>query len=566
MRNRTPRAPGRGRIAQNRHAVNMQPRIQRSTLNRSHRVSTTLDTVGVIYPVALHEILPGDTVKLSVGGLVRLATPIHPILDDVVLDIHVFFAQDRNLWDNALKFYGEQDDLSSPQTFLQPTITSASSTHGTGSIFDYYGIPIGPGGLGRNGIEHKAIPIRGYHQIHEDWYRHQELAPKYGIDKGDGPDSPLQELRFRNRRYDYFSAALTSPQRGDAPELNIGGQAPLVGNPLMQSSTVPPTFDTTIGSGFAPNELELAAGAGTVSVDFTKDTGTGSGDLQFVETGLSADLGVAGLDGTGAAGTLPFADLSTVSGFTINDLRDTIAIQHFLEAEARGGSRYAELVDVFFGVNFPDRLYRTQYLGGGTIPITVHQVPQTSNTISSGGDASAQGNLAAYGQGVGITRPVVFSSVEHGFIHVLVSARRSAVTYQDGLHRQWSRSTRFEHYWPQFAFLGEEGISSREIYADGTAGDDDVWGYIPRWDSYRYGNNIVTGKMRSNASGTLHSWNLADSYSSRPVLNEEWMKEQPDIARVIAVTDEPDLLAEFAVSLMHTRPMPVHSIPGLSRF
>lgn len=531
-RNMETRARGSKQTNQSRFARNMAPRVPRSTFNRSRRLSTTFDAAGKIYPVLVDEILPGDTIRCQMASLVRMATPLHPILEDVVVDYHWFFTPYRIIWDNALKFFGEQDDLDNPQTFLIPTITSTAASHQVGSVYDYMGLPIVNAGL-----THSALPLRAYQRIWNDWYRPQELSAKVEpAGTGDGPDNALfYGILDRYRRHDYFSSALISPQRGADVDVPLGGTAP------VQSTGLQPTFNAASGAN-QPLQNQSVAG-----LSITNFPGSPESVTFGNESGLETDL-------------------SAVSVLSVNAWREAVTLQQFLEAEARGGSRYAELVDTMFGVNFPDRLYRPEYLGGSTTQLTVNQVPQTSNTVT-GTDASPQGNLAAFAQGGGISRPITKSFVEHGVLLCLASVRRAQVTYQQGLHRMWSRQTRYDHFFPMFANLGEDAILSKEIFADGSANDDNVWGYQERWAEYKYAHpNQVTGKMRSAATSSLDTWHLADDYSTRPTLNLDWMKEDPPIDRVIAVTSEPHFLAEHVFSFQHTRCMPVSGVPGLRRF
>ena len=533
------RARGARKTNQARFARNMAPRVPRSTFNRSKRLSTTLDEAGKLYPVYVdNDILPGDTVSMQMASLVRMATPLHPILEDLVVDFHWFFTPWRIVWDNALPFFGEQVDLDNPVTYLIPTTTSGSSTHVVGSLWDYFGLPI----VG-SGLEHSALPHRCYYKIWNDWYRPQELSPKlFNGNTGDGPDSAsLFNLLDRYRRHDYFSSALVSPQRGADVDIPIGGIVP------VESTGV---------------DMVMRASGGTTGT-VRSSTVSGLNINYYPGSPENMDWGASGATTTGLQ-----VDLAAVSNITVNAWREAITLQQFLEAEARGGSRYAELVDTMFGVNFPDRLYRPEYLGGFSTNIGVTQVPQTSNTVT-GTDASPQGNLAAFAQGGGVSRRWTKSFVEHGTLMCLASVRRAQVAYQQGMHRMWSRQTRYDHFWPIFANLGEDAILSKEIYATGTPGvgdDDAVWGYQERWAEYKYAiTNQVTGKMRSAATSSLDTWHLADDYSSRPTLNLSWMKEDPPIDRVIAVTSEPHFLAEVVFSTQYSRCMPVSGVPGLRR-
>ena len=547
---RQTRPQGANRSAQSRHATNMVPRIQRSTFNRSSTVKTTLDS-GRVYPILVDEILPGDTVQMSIGGFCRMATPLHPVLEDVVVDLHCFFIPHRIVWDNALAFWGEQDDLDNPIDYLIPEISIPAEGINVGSMLDYMGVP-----TGRGPFTVSALPQRCMIQLYNDWFRHQELQPKLPLDKGDGPDA-IAAIPQRNRRHDYFAAALTSPQRGEEVELPIGGSAPLVGNPNM----VPVSTPTFLFDGAFPDApLQNQVGSSNVEWQGTQGVAN-SNTMDWSNIGLRIDL-----DTTGPGGVTPEADLTQAAGVTVSAFRELLALQHYLELEARSGSRYAELVNAFFGVNFPDRLYRAELCGSMSIPINVYQVTQMSGTAPGVID-TPQGNLAAYAQGGKMQGIATKSFVEHGHIIVTASVRRGAVSYQQGLHKMWSRRTKFDHYFPQFAGLGEQAILNQEIFIDGTAADTEVWGYIPRWDEYRFGpGNRVTGQMRSDFAQSLDAWHLADDYGqTRPSLNATWMQELPPMERVLAVQDVPEFIFEAAFNLQHTRAMPIHGVPGLRR-
>lgn len=549
MRRQT-RARGRRGARQSRFAVNMVPRVPRSTFNRSHSHKATMDT-GVLIPVKVDEILPGDTVRMQMASFARLATPLHPLLDDLQIDFHVWFVQNRNIWTQFLAFMGEQDDINNPTDYLTPVMSPPAGGWAVGSLGDHMGIRPGV-----DGFTHSALPFRGYQKIFDDYYRPQELRPiDPNVDySSDGPDVPANyQIQPRYRRHDYFSSALISPQRGPGVDLPIGGQAPLVGQPGAHAF-VPPTIEGmssgTVGS-YKANAVNTPNGYWNGN-GFILDE-----DLKWNHPGI--DLGT-----TPAGMTLPYADLdnTVASGLTVNAWREAVTLQRFLEAEARGGSRYAELVNTMFGVTFPDRLYRAEYLGGTSTNITVSQVPQTSETTAQ----SPQGNLAAFGQGGGVGRPIMKSFDEHGWLIVLASARRTVVSYQQGLHKMWSRRTRYDHYFPMFANLGEQPILNKELYVAGDAQDDETFGYAERWSEYKFAFNTIAGEFRSDFAQSLDTWHLADDYLSRPALNEQWMVEKPPMDRVLAITDTPQLLLDMYFSVAHTRCMPTYGVPGLTRF
>jgi len=498
-----------------------QADIPRSSFNRSHGYKTTLDQAGVLYPVFCDEVYPGDTFNLNMAGFARLATPIHPLMDNMFLETQFFFVPSRLLWDNFQKFHGEQVNPGDSTDYTIPVMTTPSGGYSEGSLADYFGIPTGVSGL----QDVNSLPFRAYNLIFREWYRDQNLIDSPVVDTDDGPDLDTDYvLRRRAKRHDYFTSCLPWPQKGDSVSLPLGLSAPVT--------------------------VDSAADIGIVSSAGSYKLFADSGDAYNVTVGVGR---------TPAANEMMYADLSDATAATINQLREAFQIQKLYERDARGGTRYIEIIKSHFGVTSPDaRVQRPEYLGGGSTPVQMVPVAQQSSTDAT----TPQGNLAAFGTagftGHGFTK----SFVEHGYVIGLASVRAD-LTYQQGLNRMWSRSTRFDFYYPSLAFLGEQAVLSREIYADGTANDDDVFGYNERWSEMRYKPSMITGQMRSSSATSLDTWHLSQDFSSRPTLNETFIEENPPLDRCIAVPTEPHFIFDAYFDLKCARPLPMYSVPGL---
>lgn len=545
----------------------------RSKFDRSHQLLTTINE-GELVPIYCDEVIPGDTAKVQLNGLIRMSTPIYPIMDNCYMDTYFFFVPCRLLWEHWENMFGENDTNYWAERFEYSTPTckiGGKSGLLNGSIGDYFGLPTGV----KNGIKVNALPARAYAMIYNEWFRDENVEAPMMLgykktDNAEGNEDPGQTYTYANeprvttdtkeanlyarkpakagKFHDYFTSCLPSPLKSDPVEISMTGNAPVA---LFHDSGLTDIFGT--------NKDIYMNGTGEATPSIR----------QWLRADARKTVLVDGATVSGGAtnsGGYLGADLSGVSAITIQDLRMAIALQHIFEADARNGTRYREFLSGTWGVTSPDsRLQIPEYIGGQRIAINVNQVVQTSQTDPTTGQVL--GNTAAYSLTTCSKEMVDYAATEYGYI-IGLAVIRVEHSYQQGLATKWTRGGRFTYYDPRLAALGEQPVYNREIYAQGTAEDDEIFGYQEAWADYRYKPSYVTGEMRSNYQTSLDAWHYADDYEKLPHLSAEWIQEgTQNIDRTIAVTSAKShqFLCDFYFTEDWYREMPIYSIPGIER-
>ena len=533
--------------AQQRFAQIASTSLPRSVFDRSRSLKTTLDA-GDLVPIFWDEALPGDTIALQTSLFARLATPLVPVMDNIKMDVHFYAIANRLLWDNWQKFMGEQDNPSDSVSFVTPKV-SRGTPAAQQRLWNYFGLPMENSVAGTEVV---AFWHRAYNLTWNQWYRDENLQDSVTIHTDDGPD-PANSYAVlpRGKRKDYFTSCLPWPQKGPDVTIGFGASADVIPDPLGDGE---PSFRR---ASQAPGSNVTKLSIGGVPTDNIVRTATtqlsGAENFQWEDSQL-------------------IADLANATATSINSIREALSLQHLLERDARGGTRYTEIIRSHFGVISPDmRLQRPEYLGGGTTTINFNPVPQTSRTISSGGDESAQGNLAAFATASDVYPSFVHSFTEHCVVIGLASIRID-LSYQEGLHKMWTREDKYDYYWPALAGLGEQAVLNKEIYfqnapGTGATDDDGVFGYQERWAEYKYAPSVVTGDMRSSDAQSLDIWHLSEEFSALPTLGDAFIQVTgAPITRALAVTNEPQFKLDMYHSVRHIRPMPMYNTPGLRRF
>jgi len=513
------------RYSQHSFAQIPDVKMARSQFDRSFALKDTID-FDYLSPIFVDEILPGDTCNVTVNAFARLATQLVPIMDNLYVDFFFFYVPNRLLWTNWEKFNGAQDNPADSTSYIVPYMDAfPAGGPEVGTIYDKMGLPTD---VAAGYTLDNTLPLRGYNLIWREWFRDELLQNSPVINLDNGPDQVADyALLKRGKRHDYFTSCLPSLQKGTAVSLPLGTEAPI-------------KVDTASG-----NHIALLNASNT---------------LQRIDTS-GATATISATSGTNDM----FADLSTATAATINELRQAIQVQSLLELDMRGGTRYTEILQAHFNVTSPDfRLQRPEYLGGGQIRINSHPVAQNSPTSGSSyqGQLSAFATASSVGSNIGFTK----SFVEHGYV-IGLACPRADITYQQGLNRMWSRSTRYDFFWPKLQQLGEQAVLNKEIYLQGTAADETVFGYQERYAEYRYKPSEIHGQFRGTYATPLDMWHMAEEFGSLPALNSTFIVQNTPITRALAVPSAPHLLLDVYFQYKHARPMMSYSVPvSLGRF
>ena len=530
------------------HKFSRVPRaeIPRSSFDRSHGYKTTFDA-GYLVPVYVDEVLPGDTFNLNMTGFARMATPLKPIMDNLYMETFFFAVPNRLLWENWENFMGDSDNHVS-QEYIVPNFPIPPNHSGAGSLADYFGLPV----FSNGSVFCNALHFRAYNLIWNEWFRDQNLQEEVEVKTGDDDSIDNYQLLRRGKRHDYFTSALPWPQKGEA--IRIPGVAGGIDGRIVPDPDTQDGLPSFINSQM--NDVTYLYASATDS--------TPPGRNVFHTASMIPDAGNYAMKWGEPALKIEWDNTAEGELGTINDLRTAFQLQKMLERDARGGTRYTEIIQAHFGVTSPDaRLQRPEFLGGGSSRINVSPVQQTAE-----GEQTPQGNLAAYATAQLHNHGFTKSFTEHCVIIGLVNVRAD-LTYQQGMNRMWFRRGRYDYFWPAFANVGEQAIFDWEIYAEDNSGDPDgpIWGYQERYAEYRYKPSQITGLFRSDAPQSLDIWHLSEDFAEEPPLNDEFIQDNPPIDRVIATQDEPHFLFDAYFSLRCARPMPLFGVPGnIDRF
>lgn len=513
--------------------------MKRSKFNLSHETKLTCG-MGTLVPFLCQEVLPGDRWKCRSDMVLRMMPLIAPMMHRVDVYMHYFYVPTRLVWKNFETFItgGRDGDGKLPNgvevVYPKRSLNSAvSSEVGPGTLSDYLGVPATAQGT----YQVSALPFRAYNLIYNEWYRDENLQDEIPVSLDDGLDitTPVRLLR-RCWRPDYFNRALPWAQRGQQVQLPFTGYASVTSDANGTAANLP------LGSG-SHNAQYTATGMYTLGASSTLTTSHDTTDYRTDNSAVLKDTNLV-------------VDLTRASaGVTVEDLRWAVIVQKFLEKNARGGVRFVEFLLSHYGVRSSDaRLQRPEYLGGGRVPIVIGEVLQTSSTD----DTSPQGNMAGKGVSAGSLPGFRRYFEEFGYVFGILSVMPKS-SYQQGLSKMWTKFSRFEQFYPEFCALGEQAVLNKELYLMNDGQNDEVFGYVPRYQEYRSIPSTVHGEFTT----TLNFWHLGRVFDSRPVLGSEFVTCNPS-ERVFAVEDGSDkLILDIYNRIQAVRPLPKTAIPGV---
>lgn len=504
----------------------------KSTFNLSENLKTTID-FDYLYPVYWEELSPGDHFEMKVSSICRTMPMVAPVMDNAKIKYMAFWVPNRLIWEHWVEFMGQKTWQDSKNDYLVPQINMKVVENKSCGLADYLGCP--PTGTTCE-YSVSALPFRAYNKIWNEWLRAPEIQPELkefigdnlSTDKAEDKDTlATYNLLKKGKPLDYFTSCLPSPQAGEVVEIPLTGNA-IVKGPLRITNN-------SNGNG------------GGVAYVTTNNYGLGVDGLHAGSVYSSKDDGL-------------YADMSNVTGVTIEALRKAVALQVLLETDSRYGQRYPELIKGHWGVTTPDFLLgRTTFLGSCTSDIVINPVVQNSSTDST----SPQGNLTGVGMGQQYNKLCEVSAMEHGIFMVLACATAD-VTYQQGVQRKFNKLSRFDYMFPEFWNLGDQAVYNKEIFLSPDAKTNEgIFGYQERYRELREGINKITGKLRSGIDGSLDVWHLAEKFTNLPKLNSQFLENNTPINRVLAVENEPDLIMDIWFDIKATRVLPVTAKPSM---